>query len=355
MPILGLTDRGMAFPMIGKIRKGAKKKENENRPGEDLTYFRLDFDLNESASAELFKSIYGDQPQSINFHLPPSETLEDVASFWLEAYTAGRMVARSDGEIYHYLIDTKNNNVLVQNGELVDQKGKTYPYNPKEPSGYYTSQKTGKEMPIYCKPVGRIRIVIPELRRAAWLMFMTGSKYDCMNLSSEIATLTQMPYRISSIPLILTRKPREISCPDAKTGQKVRRTKWLVDIEINPAWFGQLLDHEKKTQFIENTDYKKLTPGVKAAGNKWDAIPLSEDLGEEEDDGDFTEGEIIPEKKHGSYPDLDQLSERDITTAFWQTANRARIEKEIATNILKECGGDFQKAYLAIKEHIPPN
>ena len=42
MPIVGLTDRGMAFPQIGDIRKGEPK--GENQPGKDLRWFRVEFD-----------------------------------------------------------------------------------------------------------------------------------------------------------------------------------------------------------------------------------------------------------------------------------------------------------------------
>lgn len=351
MPIKGLTDRGMAFPMIGRIRKGAKKTE-ENKPGSDLTYFRVEFDPNEIPSESLFTSIYKDKPQSINFFLPPSESLEDVASFWLEAYTAGRMVARSDGEIYWYLIDTKTNKILVQNGELVDQPGRTMPYDAKVPCGYYTKQSTGEQVAIFCKPVGRIRMVIPELRRAAWLMFMTSSKHDCMNLSSQIAALIKMPYNISTIPLILSRKPREISTPDGKVG-RARRTKWLVNIEISPAWFGRLLDRQKETQFIEAQAYKQLTPGVNAASQKWDNVPIAEDLNDFPEDE--AEGDLVVESvKHGSYPDLDLLAETDPTTAFWHVQHRIGMEKSIAESILGESNADFKKAYQAIQSHIPP-
>src|SRR5512139_2981369 len=113
MPIVGLTDRGLAFPEIGQIRKGAKK--SGNRPGEDLTFFRVEFDEREKKAADEFVRTYGAQPQAIRIILPFNE-IERMWDAWLEAYTAGRMVARADGEKYIYLIDTKTNRLLVKNG-----------------------------------------------------------------------------------------------------------------------------------------------------------------------------------------------------------------------------------------------
>ena len=95
MPIKGLTDRGLAFPQIGVIRKGAPK--GQNAPGRDLQFFRVEFDENEAAAAETFKQVYGDKPTQIKVVFPFNE-VERVWDAWLEAYVASRLLARSDGE-----------------------------------------------------------------------------------------------------------------------------------------------------------------------------------------------------------------------------------------------------------------
>src|SRR3990167_2989649 len=96
MAIKGLTDRGMAFPEIGQIRKGAPKTD-KGYVGKDLDYLRVEFDEREVKAAETFNSVYEKKPHLIRIILP----FNDINRMWdayLEAYTAGRMVARSDGE-----------------------------------------------------------------------------------------------------------------------------------------------------------------------------------------------------------------------------------------------------------------
>src|SRR4030043_2419917 len=122
MPIKGLSDRGLAFPEIGQIRKGAPKEEGKNRPGKDLEYFRVTIDEKETEAIATFTKAYGDKPDSINVILPFNE-IDKMWEAWLEAYTAGRMAARSDGEYFVYLVDTNTGEVLVKNG--LGKKGKT--------------------------------------------------------------------------------------------------------------------------------------------------------------------------------------------------------------------------------------
>jgi hypothetical protein len=356
MTIKGLTDRGMEFPCIGTIRKGGKKTQ-EDRPGPDLDYFRVEFDEIETVAAENFHAIYGDKPKTINIIFPPHRVMEDIASFWLEAYTAGRMVARSDGEIYTYLVDTATGEAVVINGETAD--GKKVLYDPKKPCGFYTSKKTGKQVGVYCKPVGRLKVVIPELRRAAWLSVLTSSKHDCMNLSSQIqAYLTDLG-NIAAIPFLLKRSPRMISTPDPDDKTKrVRREKSLLSIEVSPAWFGKLLD--KRSDDIN----KMIVPGQFqprtqiASGldtSSWENLHIGDEDEELQEDESVTiDGEIIPETKTNDYADLDLLSERDAVTAFWQLCKRIGMDLETSKAIVAVCGNNFKLAYEKAHRQAPP-
>jgi hypothetical protein len=174
MPIIGLTDRGLALPEIGQIRKGEKKPENEKRPGKDLKYFRVEFDEQEVSARETFVQVYGEEPTDINIILPFNE-IERCWDAWLEAYTAGRMVARSDGVKFTYLVDTKTGEIKVKGGE---------PYTP-----YTEGMIVGtdyKNQAIRCRPVGRLKVIIPELRRAAYMVVMTTSINDIAHLSEQL-------------------------------------------------------------------------------------------------------------------------------------------------------------------------
>ena len=241
MPIIGLTDRGLAFPELGHIRKGAKK--TGNKPGADLTYFRVEFDEREQKAEQEFRRLYGNEPSAIRIVLPFNE-IERMWDAWLEAYTAGRMIARSDGERYIYLIDCNTGKLLVKNGIDI-ATGQPRPYVEGEPAGYYMRQD-GRKEPVFCKPSGRLKVIIPELARAAYMTVLTTSIHDIANISDQLrAFQTLNAGRIAGIPLILRRRPKRISTPNAD-GTRARRVKWLLSIEADPDWVKMALHDTKR-------------------------------------------------------------------------------------------------------------
>lgn len=244
MPIKGLTDRGLSFPEIGQIRKGAPKQPN--RPGEDLTYFRVIFDEKETEAARIFQEVYKEKPEEIRIFLPFNE-LPRMWDAWYEGYTAGRLVARADGEYFTWLIDTETGEVLVKGG--IDVKtGAPRSFDPKKAVGYYTNSKTGKKEPVYAKPIGRLKVIIPELQRAAYLTVMTTSVWDIIHISEQFEAFSHLNNgQIAGIPFVLRRRPKMISCPDPNNpGLKVRRKKSLLSIEADPDWVKRSLSHYKK-------------------------------------------------------------------------------------------------------------
>jgi hypothetical protein len=233
MGIKGLTNRELSFPEIGQVRKGAPKNE-KGQLGKDLTYFRVEFDEREAEAEKVFRAKYGNQPQELNILLP-FDDIERTWDAWLEAYTAGRMVARSDGEKFLYLVDTKTGEMKVKDGQP------SIAYKP-GPVGTYTDGK-GKEQPIECKPVGRLKVVIPELQRLAYMTVMTTSVHDIANISAQLEALkTVNNGRLAGIPMVLRRRPKKISTPKPD-GTRARYTKWMLSIEADPGWVrAKLLD-----------------------------------------------------------------------------------------------------------------
>jgi hypothetical protein len=243
MPIIGLSDRGLAFPEIGSIRKGAKK--TENAPGKDLTYFRVDFDVREVEAIAAFNKVYpGGQPADINIVLP-FNTIAEVWDAWLEGYTTGRMVARADGEKFIYLVDCKTGDILVKNGiELKTGQPKPYTAGMVVGLDYHNN-------PVKCKATGRLKVVLPELQRLAYLTVLTGSQHDIANISSQLLAIQTfcvgLGKGLGGTPLVLRRRPHEISCPDPKDrGKRVRRTKWLLSIEADPEFVKRALLETKR-------------------------------------------------------------------------------------------------------------
>lgn len=225
MPIKGLTDRGLALPEIGQIRKGAKKETN--RPGADLTYFRVEFDETEVKAAEAFRAAYKDKPAAIRIILPFNET-ERMWDAWMEAYTAGRMIARSDGEYITYQLDDKSN-VIVQHG--LDKSGQRVKHPVDNIAGH--DQKGNN---VKFKHSGRLKVIVPELSRAAYLTVMTTSIHDIGNISDQIAAFKELNNgQLAGIPFILRRRKKMISTP-GEEGNRVRRAKSLISIEADPEW-----------------------------------------------------------------------------------------------------------------------
>lgn len=291
MAIKGLTDRGLSFPQIGNVRKGGKKEKRTDKngreyeiQGKDLTYFRVEFDEKEAQSAALFLEKYGNQPTEINFVFPFNE-IERCWEAWLEAYTAGRMVARSDGEYFTYWLGDKGE-VKVLGG--VDENGAKVPHTEIVGKDY-------KGNPVKMRPVGRLRIVIPELQRLAYLVVHTTSKHDIINISEQLEGIkTINGGRLVGIPLVLRRRPRMISTPDpSDKSKRMRREKWLLSIEADPEWVKAKL-MEVKRAALPGNGLALLAQG--------DTLPQIEewvdDFDDEENDenapDDFEEGEFDP-------------------------------------------------------------
>lgn len=240
MGIKGMTDRGLALPQIGQIRKGGKKEKRvkDGREyevmGKDLGYFRVEFDEQEKKAAEDFAAAYGPQPAALRIILP-FDDIDRMWDAWYEAYTAGRMVARSDGEYIIYQLDNKGD-IIVQNWH--DRNGNKVPH-PRD--GIAGNDYKGNAVKF--KAVGRLKVIVPELARAAYLVVMTSSLHDISNISDQLAAFKQLNNgRIAGIPLILRRRPKSISVPKPD-GTRVRMNKSLLSIEADPQWVRAKLTH----------------------------------------------------------------------------------------------------------------
>ena len=342
-PIKGLTDRGMAFPEIGQIRKGAPKPERG--PGKDLTFFRVTFDERETEATETFKRVYGEQPAEIRVILPFDE-IDRMWEAWLEAYTAGRLVARSDGERFVYLVDTKTGEVKVKNGQPFA------PYSEDQVVGHDYQNK-----PVKCRPVGRLKVIVPELARAAYLTVLTTSVHDIANISQQLEAFKQLNNEhIKGIPLVLRRRPKKISAPGKEKGQRVRIVKWMLSIEADPEWVKAMLQEVKRAALPGN-GFALLPEAVPA---EVEHEPIIE-AGEEDDwelPDKIIEGEVIVEQ--AGQPEmpanpLRQAAEaaapaaangdgkKATSTNFWKLANSLGVDKDAGNAIMREVNNDWAK------------
>jgi hypothetical protein len=209
MPIVGLTDRGPSFPQIGVLRKGAPKVGNG--PGKDLEYFRFQTDNEEAAEA--FAQFYGSEPRVIRVFVPYKTTNENFEA-WREEWTASSLKHRCDGETCVRWLTPQG----------------TYSDEPK-PCPYLAVPNNKKG----CKQVGRLQVVIPELKRLAYVTVLTTSINDILELHSNLQALEATRSDLRGIPLLLYRVPCKISTP-AENGKRARREKWLLHVEAQPQW-----------------------------------------------------------------------------------------------------------------------
>ncbi len=254
MPIRGLTDKiDLSFPFIGSIRKGAAKTDAK-RPGADLTYFRAVFTEQEAAAAAAFAAAYGPHPTELNIILPfpdPERNFE----CWQEEYTAGAIQHRCDGVTC----------VLWRDG-----RGEIH--------------HDAKPCPGGCKPVGRLKVIIPELRRLAFVVVHTTSVHDVQEITRNLAALRALTGNgVNGIPLVLRRRPRLISTPSGD-GKRARRQKWLLSIEADPKWV------ERKLAEMERLATPGL-PELPALAAPEVALPDAEADPDEDADTDEIEGE----------------------------------------------------------------
>jgi len=148
------------FPRNRADPQGSQRRPNQNKPGADLSYFRVEFDERETKAAETFNEIYKEykgQPTAIRIILPFDE-IERMWDAWLEAYTAGRMVARADGEYYVYLIDTDTGECWSRMDRSQNQFAR--PYHDDQPVGYYMDSKARKADLL--QAFGRLKVIIPS-------------------------------------------------------------------------------------------------------------------------------------------------------------------------------------------------
>lgn len=269
--------KATGFPSIGNIRKGAKKVD-PRKPGEDLKYFRVEFDAVEADAERVFKEVYKDsdgKPSVMNIMLPFNE-IDRVWEVWLEAYTGGQMVARAgalptqdDQDYFYFWRNPETGDYYVRNNVstpeavkagVATQVGVPVPYSDGVPVGHYISAKQ-KRVPIYCNLIGRFKVMLPELRRACYLTMHTTSLWDVQNISDQLSGIHKLAGgNLAGIPLLLKRKPSMVSTP-GEDGKRVRREKWLVAIEVHPDWMERMINAQSRMALPETLFRGLLTDG----------------------------------------------------------------------------------------------
>jgi hypothetical protein len=330
------------FQEIGRIRKGAAKKEGEKKPGQDLTYFRFEIDKNELEAIDFIGKLYPGQPAALRIWLP-FKTVDENFMYCREAYVAGGLLHRCSlwGHWEDRCIDFQRD----PDGKTVINHGSPIRKCDGGPVGEWKNRDTGEMIPVFCKPVGRLKLIIPELRRMVFFTALTSSIHDIENLRSELLAFQNVgPKGLAGIPLILKRVPKKISTP-SKEG-RVRREKWLIHIEVDPKYAEQI--------FLSMT--AAAMPEVKVLEAP-KGISEGEWTEEKEDEEPEEFSKSIPDENFGVEEDAEPeivYPEHLTVDSYTNFAKKHGIDVPTSGAILKECKMDLKKAWAALlRSQIP--
>ncbi len=212
------------FPQIGVLHKGAKKTSS-NRPGVDLTYFRLD--ACESVM-NVFTEEFGEQPQEIPIYLRTPKALDSFEA-WMEDYDSTGIKTRCDGESIH-----------AERRKLRNKdKWKWYEYP--EDARPDCRQECGE---CKCKNNGRLRFVIPNIAVRGWVgevLFGFTSTYDIHEIYSNLHAFNG---NATQGRFLLRRVEKEVVTTDDK-GQRRRQAKWLCSVVPEPEWVAHIIASQR--------------------------------------------------------------------------------------------------------------
>jgi hypothetical protein len=202
----------------------------------DLDYFRFTSEV--PGVAETFNDIYGEEPRLINVFLPHQTTDENWEA-WNEEYVASGLVHRCDGE---YVVRYRD----AQTGTYVTPEPNTI----KCP---YASGEKERTQGQGCHPVGRLQVVVRELKRFAYVMVITSAFNDIPKLDGQLRALEGIYGDLRGIPMQLRRVPSKISTPKSekrdgqwvRTKDRARRESWLLSIEAAPEWADMQLESQR--------------------------------------------------------------------------------------------------------------
>ena len=215
MGIKGITDSDVRFESIGRLRKGAEKRERQKGGrtitifGEELDYFR--FTSDDKALQSLFVDLYGHKPKKLSV-LMPYPTAERVFSSWKESWSGGRLQHRCDGQ---------STVIYLEKGEY---------------------KRESKPCPGGCSEVGRLQVILPEILEAGYtgvITLETHSINDIIHIDSTLKSYEDLKGRINGLGFDIERVWKKIDVPMGKKRGKV--DKCLVKIRAKSDWVLQAL------------------------------------------------------------------------------------------------------------------
>lgn len=230
MPINRITNKPQRFSQqIGTIHKGAERPESGKAPGRNTDFFRFALLPGNEGLQPVLIELFGENPKQFEGVHLLGDTPDQCFPNWLEKWGNASLVRRCDG-------DNQTKYMTENAGE--------YGYTPIPCLG---SDKCG------CKPVGRLKVVLPQLQQATGIIgyfsLVTHSWNDIDWLHQFFSGVYSMGKQkpLSQYTYTLYRELRLISTP-GKDGAKGKRNESLLALRAYD--FGEVIPN----QLVPETD-----------------------------------------------------------------------------------------------------
>lgn len=277
MPILNLTNVPRSFLKLGQIRKGDKiqGKRQDGSTYEkpvDLDYFRVTFlkGKNTDEISSRFTEIYGPKPTEINVRFA-DHTVDAVWDANYECYKQGGLVAKvgSTAERGLYWIFYRHPvtmETLISDGRARNMEGVELQSKPLDLSTPIYKNKNGD--PFFLEPVGRLKVVIPELADLAvgYFEFRPESSRDIRNVSAELgaydAIAKQYGKTIAGIPFLIRRREEDVTA--RIDGKLVAKKSWVVHLDVLGEWGARALNVLERLALPEIVEGEEVIPQLES-------------------------------------------------------------------------------------------
>lgn len=217
MPIANMQVR--RFPRLGKLRKGAPKPQG--RPGQDLNYFRVEFEPQFAHLEPLFKDLYGEKPKQFDWVLVMGNTPDEAFPTWKKEYQSnGVLLRQCDGVSQHLHLES--------NGQYSDTQIPCLAPNCK-----------------CSKQTGTLNLMLLDFCKDAGVMgtfqLVTNSINDIQRVLGSLQSIYDIRGSVYGVPFVFGREETKISTAEIKdrkpTGNRMMVTKSLLYLHPNPEFF----------------------------------------------------------------------------------------------------------------------
>lgn len=321
----GVTDR-VGMPRIGKLRLGEKGiARSGNSYPKETDYFRCDPEASLAGDErqELiakFTALYGEQPKKLTDVYFPTDEREFVFPNALESWK-------------------KNKRFCHGNGVTASRLDFT--------TGEYTELACCHvaECPIMqagdCKLVSRLRILLPSVTLAGYWQIDTSSQASTGNVLDAINQLHRMFGRLTSIPLVLSREPREM------VWEGKANTHYILNLRVPNVDIGSLKRIVSINRFALNPGSAEIE--IDDSDIPEELVPLNEQEGSDFA-ANFTEEAPDDEAPVTDLSPAEDPSTKELRGKIDAGFALLKYDEKKQREIKKQFRGDLKQIYVHLSE-----